>query len=574
MHVLALVGVCALTFFAGLGAPAIADSDEAFYAESAREMVETGDWLTPHFNYTYRFEKPVLYYWFAAVSFSVVGVTEAAARFPSALAGLGLVFLSYAIGRRWYDPATGLLAGLVTATSFGYVAMARQALPDLTLAFFITLTIASALVALVEFPTPPAATRSKRSGRRVALLVAAIGAAGGLLTKGPIGLVLPALVVTPWVARDLYQVGWARRRLGWSECGLVVVVLVGLAAPWYVEMASVHGTAYLERFFLTENVERFATARYNAPRPVWYYVPIVGAGLLPWAPLLALWVPRARLLLGQIRRRTLGVCPGVVCLWWAVAPLLFFTLSIGKQPRYILPVLPPLAVLVARGLRQYLASDRQANGWFVGATVFSGVTLCVFAALVYRAAPLLVQWDVAWVSGMAVAVALSGLAVVGTARYAQWSPAALVAASVVASVSFHTVALSSPRLEPVERMAQILADHRTDDEPYGRYGVLNRNLVFYTRAPFQELPSEQAVFDFLNSAERVLTVLPVEEVSKLEARGLTLFRLGEVQYLNVGSLTLRVLVDPDPDRYLRRIVLVSNRQRSLAENHHRRRDGV
>ena len=146
-HAVALIGICLLTFFAGLGAPAIADSDEAFYAESAREMVELGDWLTPHFNYIYRFEKPILYYWLVAIAYTVGGVSEAAARFPSALAGLGLTLLTFGAARRYFDSPTALLAGLITATSFGCVGFARQALPDLTLAFFIALATWASLVA-------------------------------------------------------------------------------------------------------------------------------------------------------------------------------------------------------------------------------------------------------------------------------------------------------------------------------------------------------------------------------------------------------------------------------------------
>ncbi|MDE0830897.1 MAG: glycosyltransferase family 39 protein [Vicinamibacterales bacterium] len=156
-----LVVLCGLTFFAGLGRPAVMDSDEAFYAEAAREMVSSGDWLTPHYNYEYRFEKPVLYYWLASLAYLVVGVGEGAARFPSALAGLVLVLTTFAAARRWYDDTTGLLAGAITATSFGYVAVARQALPDLALAALMTLATWAALEALVV-PRPAAEDRSRR----------------------------------------------------------------------------------------------------------------------------------------------------------------------------------------------------------------------------------------------------------------------------------------------------------------------------------------------------------------------------------------------------------------------------
>ena len=154
-HCLLLTAICLATFFAGLGRSAIGDSDEAFYAESAREMVESGDWVTPHYNYEYRFQKPILYYWLVSATYRVWGIGEAAARFPSALAGLALTLMTFACGRRWFGPRTGLVAGLIVATSFGYFPIARSALPDLPLAFFISLATWTLCEALLGRPCGP-----------------------------------------------------------------------------------------------------------------------------------------------------------------------------------------------------------------------------------------------------------------------------------------------------------------------------------------------------------------------------------------------------------------------------------
>ena len=142
-HVLILGLVCFLTFFAGLGRGAIGDSDEAFYAEAAREMVASGDWLTPFYNYELRFQKPILFYWLVSIAYKAAGIGEAAARFPSALSGLALSLLTYLVGRRWFDAATGFFAATVVATSFGYFSIGRLSLPDLPLAFFIAALISA-----------------------------------------------------------------------------------------------------------------------------------------------------------------------------------------------------------------------------------------------------------------------------------------------------------------------------------------------------------------------------------------------------------------------------------------------
>ena len=130
-------------------APAITDSDEAYYAESAREMIESGDWITPRYNYAVRFEKPILFYWMIAATLGRGG-GEVAARFWAAMSGVGLVLVASAIGRRWLNEDAVLHAGTITATSFATAAMARQSLPDLPLAFFVTVAVWCGFEALAQ----------------------------------------------------------------------------------------------------------------------------------------------------------------------------------------------------------------------------------------------------------------------------------------------------------------------------------------------------------------------------------------------------------------------------------------
>ena len=254
-HAFALVGVCALTFFVGLDRPALTDSDEAFYAESAREMIERGDWLTPYYNGEPRFDKPVLYYWLVAASYAAAGSSPGAARFPAALAGVGLVLVTFFCARRWYDEPTAFLAGLIAATSAGIVAMARQALPDLPLAFFMTLSTWAALVALLDDP----GRQPDPGERRRWLLLAGLAAGGAFLVKGPVGPALTAVVVLPLLAIEWRRSGGVMLRATAADLALASAVFLLVALPWYVAMAAEHGAGYLERFFVAENLERFAT---------------------------------------------------------------------------------------------------------------------------------------------------------------------------------------------------------------------------------------------------------------------------------------------------------------------------
>jgi len=556
--VFALVGVCALTFFVGLGRPALTDSDEAFYAESAREMIERDDWLTPYYNGEPRFDKPVLYYWLVAASYVAAGSSPGAARFPAALAGVGLVLVTFFCARRWYDEPTALLAGLIAATSAGIVAMARQALPDLPLAFFVTLSTWAALVALLDDPR-----RQLDPGeRRLWLLLAGLAAAGAFLVKGPVGPALTAIVVLPLLGIEWRRPGRVLLRVTTVDLGLASAVFLLVALPWYAAMAAEHGVGYLERFFLAENLERFATDRYNAPRSAWYYLPIVAGGLLPWTPFMILWVPALKRVW---RRKALDSCTLRLAVW-AAAPLAFYTLSVGKQPRYILPLLTPLAILLARAMARASGDSTTGCKLLAAGGAVAGALVLVLGGLIYRARPLLFEWNPAVTIGVPATILLAGSAIVA-ASLAAWRhapraagiPALVAAAAVVLAVGAHLVVLASPGPAPVERVAAMLAAARDVDEPYGRHRVFDRNLVYYTRTPHVELPVPQAVRDFLQSSGRVLCVLRTEDAARFQRDGLRLQRLGEVRYLNTGSLNLRTLLDPDPELYLQRVVLVANR---------------
>ena len=552
---LALIGLCALTFFVGLGRPPITDSDEAFYAESAREMVESGDWITPHFNYVPRFEKPILYYWLAAGAYLVAGVGEASARFPSALAGLGLTLLTFAGARRWFNAPTGVLAGVITATSFGYVMMSRQALPDLPLAFLSTLTAWAALVAWLDDP-PGARGRARSSGeRRWWLVVAAAAGAGAFLIKGPVGIAVPALIVLPLLGGEAWS-GRSAWRLRGSDVAIALLVFLVLATPWFLSMTLVHGVGYLDRFFIEENLERFATTRYNDPRPLWYYLPIVVGGMLPWSPFMMLWLPA----IGRFVRRQRRISTTEIRLiWWALAPLLLFTVSTGKQPRYILPVLPPLAILLARTIHQRLQATPTPDRFFGACAGLFAVLLLIVGSLGLHARPLFLDWNTTWTTGVAVAVVFSGLAVLIAAWRRTWIPQALVVTTIVTSLGIYLVLLSAPGHAPVERMAEMIAGAQPSNIAYGRLRVFNRNLGFYTERPFVELSTLDAARSFLASPTRVLCVLLAEDVDRLEAEGVPLLRLGETTYLNTGTLNFRAILDPDPVTRIRQVVLVANR---------------
>jgi 4-amino-4-deoxy-L-arabinose transferase-like glycosyltransferase len=550
---LPLLLLAALTFFAGLGRGAITDSDEAFYAESSREMVASGDWITPYYNYEPRFQKPILYYWLTSATYLVTGASEMGARLWAALAGVGLVLVTAACARRWYDEATGLLAAAIVATNFGYFSIGRMALPDLPLTFCITLSIWAALVSTLE---------QERSPRKFVVL-AALGLGLGFLMKGPVGIIIPALVILPVLMIE-------RRSIGLNPADLVIgfLIMLAVAVPWYLVMWALHGNDYLQSFFVGDNLERFATDRYNDPRPWWFYLPVVAGGLLPWTPLALVWLgPITQFIRG---RRSVGTVD-LRLLLWAALPLIFYSVSIGKQPRYVLPVLPPLAILLAssivertqewRGLDGVRSRPRRAMPVVIG-SLASGLFFVTLAVLLYRAQPLLinVQWTYTTIAASLIAIA--GALVIMTAVSKNWrsAPIVIALASAVTLPAIQYGALSSGGDDTVRQMARLVQENRTAGEQVATMSVFVRNLVFYSGVQTTDVITDDQAREFLSQADRALMVVPAETMDRLEhEHGLKVRRLAELRYFNEAGIRVRTLLRPDSSRDLTRVVLVANR---------------
>jgi len=550
---LPLLLLAALTFFAGLGRGAITDSDEGFYAESSREMVASGDWVTPHYNYEPRFQKPILYYWLTSATYLVTGAGEFGARFWAAMAGVGLVLVTAAAGRRWYDETTGLLAGAIVATNFGYFSIGRMALPDLPLTFCITLAIWAALVSTLE---------QERSPRRFVVL-AALGLGLGFLMKGPVGLIIPAIVIVPVLMLE-------RRSIGLNPADIVLgfLIMIAVAMPWYLLMWSRHGNDYLQSFFVGDNLERFATSRFNDPRPWWFYLPVVAGGLLPWTPLALVWLgPITQLLRG---RRAVGTID-LRLLMWALLPLIFYSISVGKQPRYVLPVLPPLALLLAssivertqewRGLDGARSMPRRALPVVAG-SLMSGAFFVALGILLYRAQPLLINVQSIYTTIAASAIAVMGAMVIVVAMSGSWRSAPVVIA-LAAAVTLPAVqygALSSGGDDTVRQMAKLVQQNRQADGEVGTIGVFVRNLVFYSGIKTVDLIGDEQIKNFLTQPKKALLVAPAAEIDRLEREhGVQLPRLAELRYFNEAGVRARTLLAPDPERDLTRVLLVANR---------------
>jgi 4-amino-4-deoxy-L-arabinose transferase-like glycosyltransferase len=264
--------------FQFLGRLPLLEPDEGRYAEIAREMLEKMDFITPHLNYVKYFEKPPLLYWLNALSLSMFGNNEFAARFPTALAGLSGILLTYHIGRKIFGRREGLLAALVLGTSVGYLAQARMNIIDMTLTFCMTATLGCFLIAAQD--------KEKRKGLYFHLFY--LFAALTVLAKGLIGLVLPGAVIFFYIVLTRQWRLLREMRLA-SGVPLFIIVCV----PWFI-LVSINNPEFARFFFIHEHVERFLTKVHNHYQPLWYFIPVLLGCMFPWSLFLPAAVLRLR----------------------------------------------------------------------------------------------------------------------------------------------------------------------------------------------------------------------------------------------------------------------------------------
>lgn len=334
---LALAVIVALALFADLGRPAFWDPGESRYAETVREMRASGNWIAPTLAFTRYYDKPAPFFWLVAGSFHAFGPTEWAARLPSALAAAGTIALVVVFAWSRVGPRAALGAGVVLATAAQFVALGRSVRMDMLLTLLTTATLLHGFVLLEAEARQPRPWGASVTWPLYATTVLAV------LVKGPIGLVLPVLVLGAFAAAARLPLSASRLRPGVVS----IAAITGLAA-WYVAQA-VYAPDYLWTFLWQHNVGRFVgRALAGHQEPVWFYVWILPLTFLPWTAFLPGAARRA------VHRARRGDRLATFLVLWCVLPFLFFSVSRAKLATYLLPIFPALALLVATYLDRVL----------------------------------------------------------------------------------------------------------------------------------------------------------------------------------------------------------------------------
>lgn len=532
-HLLLIIGLAGVLFLSGLGSVALTDRDEGRNAEAGREMLESGDWITPTFNYEPRFIKPALLYWLMSASYWAFDANEFTARLPSAVFGIGLVTLQYLFLARVRGATVGAFGALMLLLNIEVIILGRQALTDMVLMFFTTL---SAYAFWLGF--------NGKAPRRHWLLLSYVAMACGTLDKGPPGFLVPLLGIIPYLTVTKQ---WRRY---WRE-GLPlggVTTFLALALPYYAAMLWLHGATYSAQV-QAHTVSRFLNPFYGWGGTMLFYVPVLLVGFFPWSPLLAGALYDTYKEWKYLQRRpavgeplAVGPVAGqerdleLFAALWFVAVFIFFSLGATRLPHYIGPLYPAAAMAVAL----YWTRTRHGieSRWIrpaLVATVVLGSVLALmcaalpsvfdaFAEKVAKDFPYAAQFDFGagpYATAAVLAIGMAGVAYTGFSRVGRenvfWVAGTTVALVMLITWHFTLVQLSRYFLAPPQELASTAGPLLKPTDRLIVYGPNRPSTVFYARRKIIVIrrDEEDNIRSYVKEPGRTMIILPASLRDKL-----------------------------------------------------------
>ena len=528
-----LAGFCGFLFFFGLSYFGLVGADEPRYAQVAREMLNRHDWITPTLGGKPWLEKPVLYYWQAIIAYRIFGVTDWAARIPSAADATLMVVAIYLFLRR-FRPGFHLDGALITASAAGVIGFARAASTDMPLASMVTIAM------LAWYAWCESRTRGY-----LALSFFFLGL--GVLAKGPVAILLALLIIAIFTAathdfETLKQTFWIP--------GIAIFLAVTL--PWYIAV-QLKNPEFFRVFILQHNLARFGTNLYHHPEPFWYYLPVVLLALIPWTLFVVIAVSKSISAWWTEKKEKKELRSGeelnVFLIIWLIVPVLFFSISQSKLPGYIVPSIPAGSLLVAEYIRRHFARNEPVHIWQIA---IHSVVACAPLVPALMIQYILLQHRIPWSNArvpiafaaacaviMAFTLRVSGLRML---RFVTLVPVVLIVGLVLrvgapaldATLSARPLAKEIERLRPKlenQSQMQVAVFEAPRETEFGLAFYLNRPIARYES---HQIPDgEHLVIAPAGSQTVVASAVPGRRVSYLgtfASQGLDYFWVSEKRF--------------------------------------------
>jgi 4-amino-4-deoxy-L-arabinose transferase-like glycosyltransferase len=349
-----------ISFF-NLGSFTLFDVDEAVFSTATREMIESGDWITPTYNGENRYDKPILFYWLMAASYKMFGINEFGARFPSALAATGLIIAIFFFIRYVRDDTYAFYTAIASALSIYFLAYSHAAVTDMSLTLFISLSLFSFYLWIYGETTSGTKNNMYLYGFYLFSALA-------FLTKGLIGIVLPFGIAVVFV---IVIYGWKGMKKVFSLKGLLLFMLISL--PWFIAQLTINGQEFVDQFFMKHHFKRYTDVISGHKGPFYYYIPVLLIGMFPWVAFLPAGIRNTWKEKDKFQ---------IFALIWFAFIFVFFSFSTTKLPNYILPALPATAILIASGMTAHNTKWHYISNIFL-ATLFMVPGIAFFIAIVY-----------------------------------------------------------------------------------------------------------------------------------------------------------------------------------------------
>ena len=484
-----------LLIFPGLELTDLWDRDETWYAEIAREMLESDNLLVPRYNDVPFYGKPVLAYWMVVLSYRIFGVSEFSARFFSVVFGIGTVILTFFLGKLLFDLKTGCLSALILCTSLLFVVISRAVVVDAFLVFFITGTF----LFFFKF------VYSKKK-KVLYVILAFIFAALATLTKGPMGILFPVVIVVFYFIITRQSKALLDTKLLWG-----ILVFLIIAVPWYILVNKATGGGFGRGFLVRDNLTRFFRPIYSHMAgfsgAVWFYIPVLLVGFIPWVVFLpqAVWA--------QVKRRENHFY--FLCIWIGVI-FVFFSVAATKFPHYILPVFPAVAIITGRfwsefmfGVEEFRKREWVSMGITLLVLIFIDITVLLFLGLGFRIYPELISLIVLFnFLILLIGNGASMMPIMGARKVkAGFYSIVLTMLVFFLMLNVFTVPELGAKRIGFKSLSAVVASQAGSDDNILAYGFIEPSIVFYTRRFVTKVDSLDELNEYLDSEAKVFVFI-------------------------------------------------------------------
>ncbi|MBI5635010.1 MAG: glycosyltransferase family 39 protein [Nitrospirae bacterium] len=486
--------------FFRLGSTRLFDVDEAVFAQATKEMVHSGDWITPTYNGENRYDKPILFYWMMAVSYKLFGISEFSARVPSVVSAVFLCIALFFFVRHFRDDKGAFWSVIVFVFSLYFFVYARAAVTDMALTLFISLSLFS----FFRFITEEGAGAARRD-----YFIYAFYAFSALafLTKGLVGILFPFGIAVSFllIVKDAVSI----KKL-FNLKGLMVFFLIAL--PWYSAEFILNGKEFFEQFIIKHHFKRYSGVISGHKGPLYYYLPVILIGLYPWI----FYLPSA------VRKTLRDRDPlRFFALVWFVFIFLFFTLSTTKLPNYILPAVPAAVILLSSAISEGHRWNRSAELGLAIVSLLGGGAL--FLAPRYVTRPGIPDLPGLFpLAGIFLCLGLLSLRGFLSGRQIRAGLPVLMAVFFV-TVSVGILPAATDYLQGALYRYSLYAKHAlSEDKPLVAYRMNNPSILFYSDHRLVNIRNPEELSSFLLNGGRSVAIAKTQDTSTLKEAGFVL----------------------------------------------------